>query len=113
AVVSLYDGKRISFLQSGTTYKAMFPEQYDFQLVGASGSLQFLDPRTNLIYTFAGTTTGTGIQNLVLTKIQDRNGNSLIVTQGPNGPASVTDGLGRSLTFTYDANGNLTKVADQ
>src|SRR5579872_6798854 len=62
AVVSLYDGKRISFLQSGTAYKAMFPEQYDFQLVSATGSLQFLDPRTNLIYTFAGTNTGTGIK---------------------------------------------------
>src|SRR5260370_34365589 len=64
-----------------------------------------MDPASNLIYTFDSTG--------VLIKIEDRNGNALTVAPPVNGTASVTDGLGRTLTFTYGANGKLAKVQDQ
>ena len=51
-----------------------------------------------------------------LSRIEDRNGNALTVTQGVNGPTLVADGLGRTLTFNYSAIGMrtvLTSVQDQ
>ena len=48
-----------------------------------------------------------------LTAIADRNSNTITVNQPVNSSASITDGLGRTITYTYDANGHLTKVQDQ
>ncbi len=103
------DAKIILFQQSGSTWQLVTTEQYDYQFTnGINNSCEFLDPRTNLVYTFAGTASTLG-----LSKIQDRNGNTLTVTIS-NGSAQVTDGLGRSLSFTYDpSSGNLIKVSDQ
>src|SRR5262249_1243951 len=47
-----------------------------------------------------------------LISVADRNGNTVTITQGPNGPTEVSDGLGRTLTFSYNGS-NLTKVQDQ
>ena len=110
ALVTRVGDRTITFNESGTSWTVANAEQYDYQLVsGSSGTYQFLDPRTNLIYTFSGT--GTTLGN---TSIQDRNGNTLTVALPSNGSSQVSDGLGRSLTFSYDPNSNLLiKVADQ
>ncbi len=110
AVVSP-DGFAVLFQQSGSAWQVVGSEQYDYQLTTLlNGDYQFLDPRTNLIYTF---TTGSGTA-LALISIQDRNGNTLTLTQPQNSASQVTDGLGRMLSFTYDrSSGDITKVADQ
>jgi RHS repeat-associated protein len=109
ATVTRVGGRPIVFNKSGNSWTLAYPEQYGYQLVsGTNGSYLFLDPRTNLIYTFSGT--GTTLGN---TSIQDRNGNTLTIALPSNGTSQVSDGLGRSLTLTYDSNGNLIKVADQ
>ncbi len=102
--------KVVTFFQNGNAWQLPLAEKYNYQLVtGSNRSYQFLDPSTNLIYTFSGTGTVLG-----LSQIQDRNGNTLTITQPAGGSAQVSDGLGRTLTFTYDpATGNVMKVADQ
>src|SRR5207247_2211243 len=46
------------------------------------------------------------------TKMEDRSGNAVTITQGAAGPMSASDGLGRTLTFTYTGS-QLTRVQDQ
>src|SRR5580700_10657002 len=104
------DGTGFLFVQSGNAWQLLSTAKngYQFSTTGTN-TYQFLDPTTNLIYTFAGTASTLG-----LATIQDRNGNTLTVTLPANGSAAVSDGLGRSLSFTYDpASGNVSKVADQ
>ena len=109
ATVTRMGGRPIVFNKSGSSWTLAYAEQYGYQLLnGSNGSYTFLDPRTNLIYTFSGT--GTTLGN---TSIQDRNGNTLTIALPSNGTSQVSDGLGRSLTITYDSNGSLIKVADQ
>jgi RHS repeat-associated protein len=103
------DGLALLFQQSGNAWQLIGPEQYDYQLVTtATNTYQFLDPRSNLTYTFAGTGTTLG-----LSTIQDRNGNTLTITAPVGNSSQASDGLGRSLTFTYSASGNVIEVADQ
>ncbi len=105
ATVLLFGGKTIGFQQSGNNWTLTNPDLVGYQLVNGPGTnRQFLDPASNLIYTFDSSGR--------LIKIEDRNGNALTVTQPVNGSAQVTDGLGRSIAFTY-TNGNLVKVQDQ
>jgi RHS repeat-associated protein len=106
ANVVLFGGRHIGFQASGNNWQLAKPDLFGFQLVNAQGGgYQFLDPATNLIYSFASTGGPT--------KIQDRNGNVLNITPPANGTAQVADGLGRSLTLSLDASGNITKVQDQ
>ena len=110
ATVSRPDGTGFLFVQSGNAWQLLSTARngYQFATTGTN-TYQFLDPTTNLIYTFAGTAATLG-----LSTIQDRNGNTLTVMLPANGSAAVSDGLGRSLMFTYDpASGNVSKVADQ
>lgn len=105
ATVTLFRGKTVTFDVSGAAPVLSSNEKLPYQLQnGAGGTLEFLDPASNLIYTFSSTGS--------LSSIADRNGNTITVTQGANGPAQVSDGLGRTLTFTY-TNGHLTAVQDQ
>jgi len=109
ATVTQYGAKTITFNQSAGNWMLAYPDQFGYQFVSPSANTyQFLDPRTNLIYTFSGT--GSTVGN---TSIQDRNGNTLTIALPSNGSSQVTDGLGRSLTLTYDSNNRLMKVADQ
>ncbi len=108
AEVVLPGAKTLLFQQSGTSWQPLTQESVSYQLVsGANNSYQFLDSRTNLIYTFSGTSGTIGVSS-----IQDRHGNTLTVTSGTT-TGQVSDGLGRLLTLTYGANNTLTKVADQ
>ena len=105
ATVSLFGGKTITFQRDGPGWALSSTERLDHQLLDAEGGgFRFLDLSTTRIYSFdsAGR----------LTRIEDRNGNALTVTQGTNSPDTVTDGLGRSLAFTYTG-GKLTRVEDQ
>ncbi len=109
AQVTFYGGQTIAFAQTGSTWQLVSPTRYGYQLATTgNNTYQFLDPRSNLIYTFSGT--GNTLGN---TSIQDRNGNTLAITLPSNGSSQITDGLGRILTITYDANGKLVKVTDQ
>src|SRR5258708_2091303 len=106
ATVALFGGKKIAFQASGNNWQLTNPDLVAYQLANGPGTnRQFMDPASNLIYTFDSSG--------ALIKIEDRNGNALTVTTPVNGAASVTDGLGRTLTFTYGANGKLAKVQDQ
>jgi RHS repeat-associated protein len=104
ATVFLFPGKAIRFQSAGSRWQIASVEQYNYQLVSVGTGYQFLDLTTNLIYDFAADGT--------LKAIEDRNGNMLSVTQGPSGPVSVSDGLGRTLTFQYTGS-NLSSVQDQ
>jgi RHS repeat-associated protein len=100
--------KAVLFQQSGSGWQLATTERVNYQLIsGMNGTFQFLDPAENLIYTFSGTASTLG-----LSAIQDRNGNKLTVTSTATS-AQVSDGLGRMLNFTYNANGQLVTVADQ
>jgi RHS repeat-associated protein len=104
ATATLFRGKTVRFTQSGSAWTLSSTEQRPFQLIAAGGGYQFLDPRDNLIYSFNS--------GGALTAIQDRNGNTLTVTQDANGPTQIGDGVGRALTLTY-LGSNLSKVQDQ
>ncbi len=106
ATAQLGRGRVARFRQSGTTWSMLGPDRFALQLISSGGGYKLMDPEARLIYTF----TAAG----ALTRIEDRNGNALTITQAAsgNGPTLVADGLGRSLAFTYTGN-NLTQVKDQ
>jgi len=104
AEVLLFGGRVIKFTKVGSAWQLASPLDALYQLVAAGTTFQFLDPQTQLISTFS--------QAGALTRIQDRNGNAVTVTQGANGPTQAADNFGRTLTFTY-ANNLLSGVVDQ
>ena len=107
ATVRLFRGKSIRFVKgAGGSWQAG-AAAYPYQLVAApGGGFRFLDAAENLIYSFDGSG--------ALTRIEDRNGNALTVTRSTSspGPDRVSDGLGRSLSFSYSG-GKLARVEDQ
>jgi RHS repeat-associated protein len=105
AAVTLFRGKTVYFAQIGS-WQLASTEKQPYQLVSVSSGYQFYSPVSNLIYSFNSSG--------ALTSIADRNGNTVTVTQASNGlgPSQVSDGLGRTLTFTYSTLG-LIKVQDQ
>lgn len=111
AEVFCFGGQGIQFQQVGGTWQLVNPEQYGYQLVtGAGNTYLFMDPRSKLIYTFAGAGATLG-----LSSIQDRNGNTITISQPVNGyTQQASDGLGRTFSLNYDARtGNLLSVSDQ
>ena len=105
AAVTMFPGAVVWFVQNNGVWQEPFASRRSYQLVQSGGNYRFLDPASNLVYTY--TSSGD------LIKIEDRNGNALMVTPSPNGPIQVSDNLGRTLAFAYDSNGKLTKVQDQ
>ena len=104
ATVTGFRGETAEFRLRNGEWQLSSVERHPFQLVADNaGGFRFLDPRNRIIYSLDGQGR--------LTQIADRHGNALQVTQGPNSPAAVTGGLGRSLTFTYTGR-NLTQVSD-
>src|SRR5258706_10356024 len=100
AAVATFRGNVYQFVLSGSTWSpaAAYPLGYQFMNAGGGG-YAFLDPSNNFIYTFSSAG--------FMTRIEDRNGNALTITQGSSGPTQVSDGLGRTLTFTYNSTGKL------
>ncbi len=104
--IATFHGDLIRFVPDGSNWVMASSHPLGYQLSSvAGGGFRFLDPADNLIYTF--NTAG------LLTRIEDRNGNALTVTQGSAGPTSISDGIGRTLSLTYNSSGQLTKAQDQ
>lgn len=103
ATVTLFTGKPCTFTLSGGTWNLNTGEKRSYQLIESGGVFRFLDPNFDRIYSFNSTGQ--------LTAIENRNGATLTITPGPNGPTQVSDGLGRSLRFTY-AGARLSRVED-
>lgn len=96
-------------LQSSPT-ETTDTEETIYQLKeGRRDELWFMDPNRNLVYRFEA---APRIARLM--EIRDRNGNTLSLTYDKKSGnlTQVADGLGRKLTFTYNASGNLTQVSD-
>lgn len=104
AFVVLYRGKAAGFNLAGANWTPQFPLPVDYQLSFDGQFFRFFDPSERLIYTF--------FSSGQLGRIDDLNGNGLVVTQGTNGPTRAADGLGRSLDFTYSGT-QLTRITDQ
>ncbi len=104
ATVVVYPGKAVSFEKSNGNWILTSTNTSNDQLLESGGSFDYVSAADGLIYRFSGAGK--------LIRIQDRNGNTLTVTQGAAGPTLVADGLGRTLTFGYTAN-RLTGVTDQ
>jgi YD repeat-containing protein len=103
-----FGGRSIQFAKATSGWQLVNAEQYGYQLINNASGFQFLDPRTNLIYGFNGTG-----GSLALSSVQDRNGNTLTLTQ-MTGATVIADGLGRTLTLTLDPTSkNIVKVTDQ
>jgi RHS repeat-associated protein len=108
ALVAQEGGGSTSFQLTNGTYQTVSPARLAYQLIKTTTGYRFLNPATRLIYTFDA-------QGRLI-RIEDRNGNALSITQGPQGPTQVSDGLGRSLTFNYATSGTrsiLASVQDQ
>jgi RHS repeat-associated protein len=104
AQVLMFQGTVVSFASAGGVWQLVSPTDVLYQFLQSGTTYQFLDPRSQWVYTF----TAAG----ALATISDRNGNVVTVTQGAVGPTQVSDGLGRTLTFSYTG-GPLAKVTDQ
>jgi len=91
ATVSLFGGKKIAFQGSGNNWQLTNPDLVAYQLANGPGTnRQFMDPSSNLIYTFDASG--------VLIKIEDRNGNGHY-DEG-EGVKNVVLDLGSALTMT-------------
>lgn len=109
ATVTMFGAEQVTFAQSGTAWQLTTPERYGYQFATtAQNTYAFLDPRTKLIYFFAGTANTLGIS-----AIEDRNGNQISVST--SGSATyLQDGFGRTIEINYEAtSGNVASVADQ
>lgn len=104
ALVLLFRARAATFTLAGNNWTPQFGMPVDYQLSFDGQFYRFFDPSDRLIYTFFNTGQ--------LGRIDDLNGNWLIVTQGTNGPTRVRDDLGRTLDFTYTG-ALLTRVTDQ
>lgn len=103
ASVVYYRGKLIEFAKSGPNWTLKNAEPIIYQLMESGSDFMLMDPSKNLISTFDSTGR--------LTRIEDRNGNALILTYTGNQLALVTDGLGRTISFTYIGD-KLTRIQD-
>ena len=110
ATVTFFGSEQVTFIQSGSAWQLTTPERYGYQFASAgSNTWLFLDPRTNLVYVFTGSAS-----TLAPSAIQDRNGNALNISPVNGTFSSVSDGMGRELSFRYDPqSGNLLQVNDQ
>ncbi len=108
AIDIVYDaGKIISFKKVGSVWKLSGKEDVPYKLKVDENSIYYLlDPSKELIYIFSGGR---------LVKIEDRNGNSLLIRYNKDLtlPVSIEDGLGRAISLVYDPKtSKLSKVCD-
>lgn len=103
ATVTLFRGQQVSFARSGNSWLLSSTEVANFQLAEENGGFGFVDPRSNGILRFDA--------DGRLIRMENRNGIGVDVAHGADGPATVSDGVGRTLTFSYNA-GRLIRVTD-
>ncbi|MBI4558375.1 MAG: RHS repeat protein [Candidatus Hydrogenedentes bacterium] len=101
-------GQSIPFRLVNGVYTLRNLEKVRYQLLQTFNGFMFLDPRHGLIFTFDA--------DGRLTLMEDRSGNRVNVTFQLPAPdmhiATIADGLGRSLEFTYSGE-DLVQVSDQ
>jgi len=103
AQVLLFTGTVVEFKKTSTNWSLVSPLNIPYILQQSGSYFTFSNPYTGTSYLFS--TAG------VLTGVSDRDGNSLAITPGPNGPTRASWGP-YSLTFTYTGK-QLTSVRDQ
>lgn len=95
-----------------TTATFTAPEGFYFTVSREAGTNNFVIREKNgLTYTFE-TIAGTINQTAKLLSIKDRNNNVLTLNYSGSFLTAVTDGLGRSLTFTPNGNNRIAQVCD-
>jgi len=97
-------GRLITFTNSAGSYSLILRRDIPFQLNASAGNFILADPRSQRLYTFDGSGR--------LTRIDDGHGNTHSLTYTNSILTSVSDGLGRALTFQYSLAGFLTNVFD-
>lgn len=101
-------GRRLRFDKSGSEWVLNAAAGYGFQMRQSGNNYTLMDPRDQRRYTFDGEGR--------LRTIRDRNDNTLTVTYvaGNAGlvPASISDGNGRTLTFTVSGQSQFSSVSD-
>ncbi len=104
ATVVYYGGETIPFTKN-STWSLKEAERVIYQLVESGPNYLLMDPISQRVYTFNSSGR--------LTRIEDRNQNALILTYSGDLLDQVSDGLGRTLKFSYDGLNRLTGVANQ
>ncbi|NQD36438.1 type IV secretion protein Rhs [Permianibacter sp. IMCC34836] len=95
---------------NGSTFSN--PPGVTSSLMRKSDGTYSITEKNGLTYTFAsnaGTTTG---QTAKLLSIADANGNTLSMGYTSTKLSTITDGLGRVLTFTYDTSNRIYRITD-
>ncbi len=116
AVITLGMGRELIFQRTGFgPWLLTGGHQITHTLAETGGHYLLIDPSTNVVRVFKKTAIQNNNIRAHLVAIRDRVGNSLRYTYDGgsdprvDGPASVTDGLGRELRFTYAELGAQTK----
>ena len=68
----MFRGKKVRFAEADGVWRLAVFEPRNYQLVSEGSGFRFLDPSSNLIYSFSGSGRLTGVE--------DRNGNALTLT---------------------------------
>ncbi|MEM9479455.1 MAG: RHS repeat-associated core domain-containing protein [Verrucomicrobiota bacterium] len=119
-------GFRVTFenTNGSTNWNLQEGERWKFTVEETANYYYLRDPNTQCVWIFKKHPVGTFIEPAYCLQKLDRNGNTLTYTQPADptveGPSSVTDGLGRTLNFTYgpvpgavnDTRNYLTEVTD-
>ena len=101
-------GQFVTFTKgnAGAEWELTEGERWKYEVEETTDYYYLKDPGTQRVWIFKKHPLGTDVEPAYCLQILDRNGNSLTYEQpaaDPNltGPVSVTDGLGRTLNFTY------------
>jgi RHS repeat-associated protein len=97
-------GRLITFTNLAGNYQLIVRTDIPFQLHTNGGNYILADPQSQRLYTFNASGQ--------LTQIADGRGNNHTLAYTGDKLSSVSDGLGRALTFQYSAGGFLTNVSD-
>ncbi|MBI4454710.1 MAG: hypothetical protein HY644_02290 [Acidobacteria bacterium] len=119
-IVHYLGGAHIYFRKSGAAWSMNQPglsyKGTPYPLVESGSKLKMTDPWTRIIYTFEFAGMADGAVRAI-ESISDRNGNSHTLAYNPDSTlASVEDGLGRRLNFTYTTSAGkprIVEVSDQ
>lgn len=99
--------------KSGVPIGATFtkPQGFFFQTTRNGDGTYSIKEKNGLTYTFESVA-GTIGQRAKLSSIKDRNGNTLSLAYTNGLLWTVTDGMARTLTFSYDGSGRIIEVQD-
>lgn len=99
-------GQRIQFQQGPVGgWNLLSPTDENYRLDFVGGMWRLTHPGIRQVLLFDGT-------SHLLTQILDEHGNGLSLGYSGGRLSQVTDGLGRTLSFSYDGSGNLIQVGD-